>query len=210
MSDEYLKQLEAEVEDLRSKNFQLNAGIATSSFQGEQDPNMAKYQLDSTELLSRIEHYLKGDKIVTDEEGNQYYEEIEEGKDNELILLNKYGVSAIMSIISNYIDKNTILSFYDEMRMNEILADIGDELANYIFCNYERIGLTTEFKRSRYNLIVLNILHMIENTYRQALRGKAREEINATRLFTQNDLINRPNPNMGKPKFSPFKPGTWF
>ena len=115
-----------------------------------------------------------------------------------------------MSIIGNYIDKNTILSFYDEMRINEILADLGDEMANFIYCYYEKMGMDTEFKKTRFQLTVITILHSIESTYRRSLRGKTMEDLNSSRIFTQMDNLGGGRPGtQAKKKFNLFKPGTW-
>ena len=137
------------------------------------------------------------------------YREFVEVLDEELVLFNDYGVNSIMSIIGNYIDKNTILSNYDEMRINEIMADLGDELANFIYCNYEKMGMDSNFKKTRFQLTVLTILHAIESTYRRALRGKTMEDLNSSRIFTQSDNLGRSPTAPQKKKFSPFHPSTW-
>ena len=56
-------------------------------------------------------------------------------------------------------------------RIYEILADLGDEMRKYILCNYERMGLTSEFKKSKYALIVITLLNMIETSYRNSIDG---------------------------------------
>lgn len=204
-TDDYIQSLQDGMQEQKTKNAQLTQAISSSMYQGQQDNNLIEYQLETAELLERIEHFLKGDVLKSDEQGNQFYETPD---DDTLILFNKYGVNSIMSIIGNYIDKNTILSNYDEERINEILADLGEALINYIFCNYEKMGMDTEFKKSRFNLIIVNIVHGIESTYRRAIRGKALEEINSSRIFTQSESM-MPRGSMDKRKFNLFKPRTW-
>ncbi len=218
---DFLQRLEKENSDLREKSTQLNTALSTSSYQGQEDANLIQYQIDTGEMLGKIEHFLRGEYIATDSEGNEYWSKpkitipskngksTKEVLDTELILFNDYGVNAIMTTIGNYLDKNTILSFYDEMRVNEIMADLGDELANFIYCNYEIMGMDTEFKKTRFQLIVITILHCIESTYRRSLRGKTMEDLNSSRIFTQLDSIgNRPQAQIRK-KFNLLKPGTW-
>ena len=217
---DFLKKLEKENDALRDKATQLNTALSSSTYQGQEDPNLIQYQIDTGEMLGKIEHFLRGEYITADSEGNEYWTKpkikvkAKNGKyvemlDTDLILFNDYGVNAMMSIIGNYIDKNTMLSFYDEMRINEILADLGDELANFIYCNYEKMGMDTEFKKTRFQLLVLTILHSIESTYRRALRGKTMEDLNSSRIFTQIDSIgNRPQLQVKK-KFNLLKPNTW-
>lgn len=228
--DDFLNKLQNEATDLRNKNQELNTALSTASYQGQEDPNLIQFQIDTGEMLGKIEHFLRGEYIATDGEGNEYWakptrpKRNKEGKilkskktgkiitviDNNLILFNDYGVNAIMSIIGNYIDKNTILSFYDEMRINEILADLGDEMANFIYCNYEQMGMDTEFKKTRFQLTVITILHSVESTYRRAIRGKTAEDLNNSKIFTQLESLGGARPQtQTKKKFNLFKPGTW-
>ena len=208
MGDErFLDQLQTEAEDLRQKNTQLNTALSSTSYQGQQDSNFMEYQLDTGELLNKIEHFLRGEYITTDTQGNEYWAKQE---DDSLILFNVYGVSSIMSVIGNYINKETVLSFYDEMRINEILADLGDALSNFVYCNYEIMGMDTEFKKTRYPLTVITILHSIESAYRRALKGQTSENLNSSKIFTQTDILgNRTSVPVTKRAFNLLKPGTW-
>lgn len=202
-----IENLMTEADELRQKNAQLNTALSSSSYQGQEDGNLISYQLDTGEMLSKIEHFLRGEYITTDESGNEYWAKQE---DKKLILLNDYGISSIMSIVGGYIDKGTMLSFYDEMRICEILADLGDALSNFIFCNYEKMGMDTEFKKTRYPLMIINIIHFIESAYRRALRGKTSEDLNTSRIFTQSDIIgNRSAISPTRKSFNLLRPGTW-
>lgn len=186
--DDYISQLEGDAEVLRSKNTELNSALAGSSYAGTSG-NLIEFQLDPGDMLARIEHFLKGDYISLNDQNDEVWTTQE---NEDLILFNEYGVNSIMVIIGNYIDKNTMLSTYDDMRINEILGDLGDELSKFIFCNYERMGMDTEFKKTRYQLTVLMIIHSIESTYRRAIRGDTRIDLNSAKIFTQSDLIGRP------------------
>ena len=226
--EDFLQKLQAESSELRDRNQQLNTALSSASYRGQEDANLIVFQVDTGEMLGKIEHFLRGEYIAIDEEGNEYWakpkrkvldkdknivldkdgNEKEEVND-KLILFNDYGVNAIMSIIGNYIDKNTILSFYDEMRINEILADLADEMANFVYCNYEKMGMDTEFKKTRFQLTVITIVHSIESTYRRSLRGKTMEDLNSSRIFTQLDNMGSKTQMPTKKKFNLFKPGTW-
>ncbi len=207
MEDEdFLKGLQEEADDLRQKNAQLNTALSSSAYHGQEDPNLIQYQIDTGEMLEKIEHFLRGEYLSIDNDGNEFWRKPE---DKNLVLFNDYGVNFILSILGNYLDKNTILSFYDEMRINEILADLGDKLAEEIFCNYEKIGLDTEYKKSRYPLVVLTILHVVESAYRRAIRGKTMEDINSSKIFTQTESMGSKGQIQTKKKFNLFKPSTW-
>lgn len=204
-----LEELQIEQQEATKLNTQVNTAQAISSFQGGEGSNLIEYQLDPGELLNRLEHFLRGEYIRMDDDGNEYWTKQD---DKELIILNDHGVSCIMSIIGSYLDKGTVLSTYDEMRINEILADLGDELSDWVFCNYEIIGMDTDFKKTRFKLLVLNILHTIETAYRRAIGGQTREDLNSAKIFTQSDFMgNRAltNPTTPKKKFNLLRPGTW-
>ncbi len=219
MEDEdFLAKLKNENATLRETNTQMSQ--AASSYQGEDNNNLIQYQVETAEMLGKIEHFLRGEYITTDDEQNEYWTKPtktitnKKGKEEtilneDLILFNEYGVNAIMSIIGNYLDKNTILSFYDEMRINEILADLGDELGNFLYCNYEKMGMNTDFKKSKFILTVLNIIHSIESAYRRSLGGKTMEDLNSAKIFTQMDHMGNSPSAPTKKRFNPFSPKTW-
>lgn len=204
---QYLEDLETQNKELRSKNTEYQANISNTSF-NPSEGNLAQWQIESDDILDKIEHFLKGDVVKVDEQGNVYYEE---QIDEDLIILNKYGVNSIMQILGNYINKNIILSYYDEERIYEILGDLGDELALFLYCNYEKMGMTTEFKKSRYILLVLNLLHIIESAYRRALHGNAMEQINTNTNIIQNERIGVGGGLMPMPKkkFNLLRMNTW-
>ena len=91
----------------------------------------------------------------------------------------------MMEIITKYIDKNTILSFYNQDRIYEVMGDIGDDLILFILCNYKKIGMDTNFKKTKFRLIVTTTTHIIESAYRRALFGRTMEEINQAKVVGQ-------------------------
>lgn len=192
MDEFILPDIQAELMKLRGENAELRTSIASSSYGNSYDRNnLIEQQIETGQMLDKLEHFLRGERIEIDAQGNEYWAK---QKNKNLILFNDYGVNAIMSIIGNYIDKNTILSFYDEMRIFEILADLGDELNRFILCNYEIIGMDTDLKKTRYQLVVVTILHSIESSYRRAIRGKTLEDVNSSRIVTQTDPLRPQTP----------------
>ena len=200
---------ESDLNNEKSKNAQLQQAMASSSMYQGQDQNLIIFQLELDNILEKIEHLLRGDVIKTDGQGNLDYYTPE---DEDLVLLNEYGVQLIMNIISTYLNRNTILSWYDIDRVYEIMMVLGEELADVVFCNYERMGMDTESKKSRYPLLVVSVLNIIESTYRRSLEGGERESLRTGRVVTQSDSI-RPVNQLGqttmKKSFSMMDPKTW-
>ncbi len=206
--EDFLQALEDDARDLREKNIELKTALSSNTaYQSQTDTNLIEFQLDTKEMLEKIEHFLKGDIAIIDQEGNEYWTK---QPNEDLILFNEYGVNSIMLIIGNYIDKNTMLSYYTEDRINEIMGDLGDELANFLFCNYEIMGMNTEFKKTRFPLTVLTILHSVESAYRRAIRGSTMENLNTSKIFTQSDIIGGGRMQQQiKKKFHLLRPSTW-
>ncbi len=206
--EDFLQALEDDARDLREKNIELKTALSSNTaYQSQTDTNLIEFQLDTKEMLEKIEHFLKGDIAIIDQEGNEYWTK---QPNEDLILFNEYGVNSIMLIIGNYIDKNTMLSYYTEDRINEIMGDLGDELANFLFCNYEIMGMNTEFKKTRFPLTVLTILHSVESAYRRAIRGSTMENLNTSKIFTQSDIIGGGRMQQQiKKKFHLLRHSTW-
>lgn len=199
---------QSQVEQANSQALQAINHPLASSVYSQQNDNLIVYQLELDNTLERIEHLLRGDIIKTDKTGNQYYVE----GDSELRILNDFGAQLIMNTISFYINRNTILSNYDPERIDEILEVLGNELADAIYCNYEKMGMDTDQKKSRYNLLVMNILHLVESGYKRAMDAGERGSIRTGRIVTQNDSMN---PMMmgqmigTKKQFKLLNPRTW-
>ncbi len=76
------------------------------------------------------------------------------------------------------------------LRVFEILYDLGNELADLVYINYEKMGLDTVEKKSRSIILVMNILHIIESAYNRALGGEERDSLRSARLVTQSDNLH--------------------
>ena len=140
-------------------------------------------------MIASIERFYQGKYISINDEGEISFKS---PKDKSLITLNSFGVSLLMEVVTKYIDKNTILADYKEERIYEILADLGDEINLVMYCNYEKMGLDTAHKKSKYRLIITTTLHLIESAYRRAIEGKTAERLNQSKLVTQSDPLGGP------------------
>jgi len=161
-------------------------------------------QEDSETILNR----LKKVKLIS--EGYKYIEILDEDKKP----LNEYGVSELMRIASMYVTKEVFLSYYSEERINEIMSDLGNALNNFLYCNYEKMGMDTKFKESKYTMICLNLLHVIESCYRRALDGAEQENLRTRAIVTQNQGGfggggGQQSSMVHKQKFNLFKKDTW-
>lgn len=181
---DYLEKVQNESSNFDSRIMQS----AYSSITGDQS-NLIMWQLELDNILERIDHLVRGDVLEEVGEGNVIYVK---ATDKDLVVFNEYGAQLIMNFISPYLNRNTILSNYKQDRIYEILDDLGIELADLIYVNYEKMGLNTVEKKSRSTVICINILHMIESSYNRSIMGAERESLRTARIVTQNQPLNPP------------------
>ena len=188
------------------------ADAQLSLFGTPQDENLIKWQLDLREDLNRIYHLLCGHQQIEDEKGNIIY--VAPQEDN-LKPFNEFGVQLIMNVISFYINRNTILSNYDEKTIMWKVKDFGDELVDLIFNRYEEMGMNTLDKMKMYPMIVRELVDSVHSSYLRALKGGERESLRTARTVSQTEpLYRQPNmptvsqQNVGS-KFRLWNPLTW-
>lgn len=207
---DYVKELQQafESEKLERMKYQNMAGQA-SMFNNSQDQNLIQYQLELDNILERVEHLLRGDELKFDSRGNITWEK---PKDTSKSIFNEYGVQEIMRILSLYLNRNTILSNYDEETINVKVFDFGNEIADLIYMKSEEMGLDNAEKRKLYSIIVRQLVDTVHSTYLRALGGGERQSLHEARHVHQTQpLSNQPvYPSIGREKkFSLIKPWTW-
>ena len=207
--ENYLEDLQGQLKEKDRKLSELQQHYSQTMFAQQQDTNLIAYQLGLDEILDRIEHLLKGDIVEEDGEGNIIYKP---SKNEDLIVLNDYGVKLIMNLISFYLNRNTILSHHNSDRIYEILYDLGFELADLIYISYDKMGMNTKQKQARHIMLTMNILHTIESTYNRALYGGERDSLREARVVTQTDSmgnIMRAQTPQRKTGWSRLNPANW-
>ncbi len=147
--EQYLQQLEEAYAKATEQNQALMQG-KTSMFSSLTEDNLIRWQLDLKEDLNRIYHLLKGHVAVEDPKEGLIFVE----SDNEdLVIFNDYGVQILMQIMAVYLNRNTLLSNYDEETIKWKVLDIGRKIKNLIFKKYEKMFLHKDFntrKEERY------------------------------------------------------------
>lgn len=144
-----------------------------SAFMTREQSDMARWQLELNDILERIEHLLKGDKPVF-KKGHVIWQENEHTKDNTL---NEKGVREVLKILALYVNRNTILSDYEDDEIRAVLLDFGKRLNNLIFMKYDEYGMDNEEKRKEYEMFVGAICDIIYSSYKRAKHGGERRSI---------------------------------
>lgn len=124
---------------------QVNQAYQTMDTQ-EREKSLFKDQLDLGDEIDRIKHLLQGDVIRKTEYGNTEWSPAE---DPEMIILSEYGIHLIMNTICFYINKNTLLSNYDEDTINRKMEDFATDLTDTIFMEYEKVFQYPTFEQCK-------------------------------------------------------------
>lgn len=131
----YMEMMAQELDQERLRRMQMENQVGqVSAFSPEKEPNLVEYQLDLKEELDRIYHLLSGHFLTVNAEGSEVWIEPD---DDRLKIFSEYGVKQIMNIISFYVNRNTLMSFYDSETITWKMRDFGVELSDLIYNRYE-------------------------------------------------------------------------
>jgi hypothetical protein len=172
--------------------------------------NIIEWQLELDSILERVEHLLRGDK-PTYIDGSMIFVPPTNPKD---YILNEHGIGEIMRLLSLYINRNTILSNYDEPTINDKVYDFGCEVSDLIFLKYDEFGMDTSQKRKLYPILVKELVDTVHSSYLRALHGGERESIRKAISVNENIMPQsygqQPQGYPQQNKKSLLKPWTWF
>jgi len=100
----------------------------------EQEKNLAEAQLDVEETLTKIAHLLRQDTLKLNDEGVFEWFAIEDKKKR---ILTDEGVDRIMQVMQSYINKETLLSNFDEKTIARRMLEFSLSFSALIFLKYE-------------------------------------------------------------------------
>ena len=100
----------------------------------EREQTLAEAQLDCNETLSKINHLLKQDILKINDSGVLDWEEITDSKKR---VLTDEGVDKIMQIMQSYINKETLLSNFDDKTIARRMLEFSLSFNALMFMKYE-------------------------------------------------------------------------
>jgi len=113
---------------------QAQASAAAQYYVQEQEKNLAETQLEVESIALRINHLLKQDVMKPTEDGRTEWIALPDQKQRALT---DWGVDRIMQIVHFYINKNTLLSNFDETQINRIMLRFCVELNDLVLLKYQ-------------------------------------------------------------------------
>ncbi len=117
---------------------QGNLTAQTQMYMQEEEKGLAEAQLECEKILKKIRHLLQQDIKNYDDEGNIFWDATEE-KDRTLTDL---GVNRIMQTMECYINKESLLSNYDEKIINRRMLELSLALNGLFYSKYELLFRT--------------------------------------------------------------------
>ncbi len=211
VDEDYIKELDAQVFQARAREAQSSQGYATTAmYSQQQKPNLVEWQLSFNEV-EQIEHYLRNDIFIRGKNGQS--DSWQPNPNKAEVYLNDKGVNDVLRTINMIINKNTVLSNYDKLEIKERMKVLAHELRQLIYRNQEAYEFDNEYKWNQYESIVMSLVRMAESSYRRALNGEERRDLNSARVVNQSEPISNGNQGMMyqqmNRKKSVFKPWTW-
>jgi hypothetical protein len=139
MTDEdTLKHYETMIREANLNAQQVAVGQQQQHIAGEnKERGMLEEQLDVNEILDNIHNLLRGYVLKNDPETNRTV--WEPPKNEDMIILTDYGVNYIMGAVQWYLNKNTLLSNYDEETIWVKMEDFGITIADNLFMEYDKM-----------------------------------------------------------------------
>ena len=205
---QYVESLHQQLEISKLNDIRREREYGQLSMFGQADTNIVQWQLELKEDLERMEHLLKGDYISFDDKGNEHWKE---QTDDRYKPFDNHGVQLLMNVICSYLNRNTLLSNYNNDTINNKMMDLGNDLNDMILMKYEEMGMNTEEKRKLYPMIVREIVDTIHSAYLRALGGEERTSLRRMMHVSQNinpgGDFNNP---YGKKPVKLLSPSTWF
>lgn len=132
--EEYLENQNEQMQGLQTQAQRMqNQQQQQEMWMEQQERSMVREQLDLSEELEKINYLLRG--YVWDSKAMEWIEP----KSEEMVILTDYGVHLIMNTIQWYINKNTLLSNYDDETILTKMEDFATSLADVIFMESEKV-----------------------------------------------------------------------
>jgi len=145
MSDEELiKQYQDALDSAK-----LEAGVQglarqqQEAFMQNNEGSMVKEQLDLSEEIARIDYLIKGYSLEPNANGELVWVK---PVNNDMVIFTEYGIHLIRNTICWYLNKNLLLSNFDDATIRKKMWDFTNDLIDTIFMEYDKVFLYPSVK----------------------------------------------------------------
>lgn len=112
----------------------------------EQEKGLAEEQLDVEEIIDRIHNLLQGKELKDNGSG---VKEWTDTKDNRMKILSDWGIQRVMQTVRFHINKNTLLSNFDEAQINRMMYHFTTEMNDLVLLKYKELFRETPFEECK-------------------------------------------------------------
>lgn len=124
------------------------SNVAAQYYLQEQEKGLAEAQLEVDSIKSEIYHLLRQDILEETPKGSGKFDWVKIKKVRERILSDS-GVDRIMQVIHFYINKNTLLSNFDEKQINRLMLRFIREMNDLILLKYQLLFRQPTFEECK-------------------------------------------------------------
>ena len=112
------------------------------AFIQQEDKSVVKEQLDLSEEIARIDYLIKGYSLEPGANGLEWIKP----KNDDMVIFSEYGIHLIRNTICWYLNKNLLLSNFDEETIRKKMWDFTNDLIDTIFMEYDKVFLYPSVK----------------------------------------------------------------
>lgn len=139
MDDEQVNAVSQEIAKQQIQTDMARLGQAQTDMNAQQEKGIVSEQLDLSDVLENIYNLLKGHTLQKNNETNELIWVAPES--NDMIILSEHGVNYVMGAVQWYLNKNTLLSNYDEKKIDEKMEDLSTTMVDDVFMEYDKMFL---------------------------------------------------------------------
>lgn len=112
----------------------------------QQERGLAESQIDVEEIIDNIHNLILGKEYIDEGEG---FKKWVDTKDIKMKTLSKWGVHRIMQTIRFHINKNNLLSNFDESQINRLMLSFTTEMNDLVLLKYEHLFKEATFEECK-------------------------------------------------------------
>lgn len=178
--DESLQQRYAdEINASKLEAARTNLALQQESFNQQEEKSMVKEQLDLSEEIARIDYLIKGWSLEPGDDGRLVWKA---PTDKEMIIFSEYGIHLIRNTVCWYLNKNLLLSNFDEDTIRKKMWDFTNDLIDTIFMEYDRVFISPSTQEC-IDVLKARIDRKVQiSSYALEIQGKK---------FNKDDLVNQ-------------------
>lgn len=143
--EEFQRQQEMQTQAMQNSALN-NQQQQQQMFQEEREKGLAEAQLDVEEIIDTIHSLLQGKEYKDDGKG---YKEWVEPLDNSMKTLSDWGVHRIMQTIHFHINRNNLLSNFNEEQINRLMLSFTKEMNGLVLLKYEKLFREATFEECK-------------------------------------------------------------